>query len=52
MKYAGAGASEGLNINIPWDVIKRLSHEKGVGDDEYIYVFERILMPIFKKFDP
>ena len=43
----GEGEGKGYNINIGWDV-----GEETVTNDDYIYVFERILMPIFREFEP
>ncbi|KAJ3085132.1 hypothetical protein HK102_000288, partial [Quaeritorhiza haematococci] len=43
--YVGKGDAEGRNINIPWPC-------KGMGDSEYIHVFQKVLMPIAQQFDP
>lgn len=42
----GDGEGKGYNVNIGWDV-----GEETVTNDDYIYVFERILMPIFRNFE-
>lgn len=42
----GNGKGEGYNLNIPWNVFNMKEHT--VGDDEYIYVVDNLLMPIFK----
>lgn len=45
----GKGNGEGYNINIPWN----LPHPyESIGDDEYVYIMERILMPIIESFAP
>ncbi|KAG0045802.1 Histone deacetylase hda1 [Gryganskiella cystojenkinii] len=41
----GEGAGRGKNINIPWPC-------KGMGDSEYIYAFNKIIMPIVYEFAP
>mmetsp|Transcript_23699 Transcript_23699/g.49617 ORF Transcript_23699/g.49617 Transcript_23699/m.49617 type:complete len:658 (-) Transcript_23699:134-2107(-) len=41
----GSGAGEGFNINVGWN-------EKRMGDDEYLVLWERLLMPIATEFDP
>jgi histone deacetylase 6 len=41
----GEGAGTGSNINIPWPVA-------GMGDADYIYAFNQVVMPICYEFDP
>ncbi|GJJ74986.1 histone deacetylase 6 [Entomortierella parvispora] len=41
----GEGKGRGRNINIPWPC-------KGMGDSEYIYAFNKIIMPIVYEFAP
>lgn len=41
----GAGAGAGKNINIPWKTA-------GMGDGDYMYAFQQIIMPIAQDFDP
>ncbi|KAG0200958.1 Histone deacetylase hda1 [Mortierella sp. GBA30] len=41
----GNGAGRGRNINIPWPC-------SGMGDSEYIYTFNKIIMPIIYEFAP
>lgn len=43
--HCGVGKGLGRNINIPWPT-------KGMGDAEYIYAFQQIVMPIGIEFDP
>eukprot|EP00049_Salpingoeca_infusionum_P012990 m.241486 g.241486 ORF g.241486 m.241486 type:complete len:495 (-) comp15325_c0_seq4:296-1780(-) len=45
MQRTGQGAGVGYNINIPWEC-------DSVGDHEYLYAFERVIMPIARQFDP
>ena len=33
------------NINIPWST-------KGMGDPEYLYAFQNVVMPVAQSFDP
>ncbi|EDO18283.1 hypothetical protein Kpol_1039p32 [Vanderwaltozyma polyspora DSM 70294] len=41
----GEGKGEGFNCNIPWSV-------GGIGDAEYIWAFEQIVMPMGREFRP
>ncbi|XP_025261717.1 histone deacetylase 6 isoform X2 [Camponotus floridanus] len=41
----GLNAGEGFNVNIPWN-------KKGMGDAEYIAVFQQVVMPIAYQFNP
>lgn len=43
--YCGDGAGLGKNVNIPWA-------EHGMGDAEYLYAFQEIIVPIATEFDP
>jgi histone deacetylase 6 len=45
LDYCGEGPGEGKNVNIPWA-------DHGMGDAEYIYAFQEIVMPIATEFDP
>ncbi|ORY18010.1 hypothetical protein BCR34DRAFT_583276 [Clohesyomyces aquaticus] len=45
LNYCGEGPGVGRNVNIPWDDI-------GMGDAEYIYAFQQVVMPIATEFDP
>lgn len=44
-KNIGSGKGKGFNINVPFDV-------SGMGNDEYIYVCEKLLFPIIEEFGP
>lgn len=44
-RIVGNGHGEGKNVNVAWN-------EKNMGDDEYLVVFEKLLMPIATEFDP
>ncbi|KAL7542290.1 hypothetical protein ACHAXR_013391 [Thalassiosira sp. AJA248-18] len=44
-KNVGNGAGEGFNMNVGWN-------EKKMGDDEYLVVWEKLLMPIAEEFQP
>ena len=43
--HCGSGAGLGRNVNIPWS-------KKGMGDADYIYAFQQVIMPIANEFDP
>ena len=43
--YPGVGDGIGKNVNIPWE-------EHGMGDAEYLYAFQEVVMPIASEFDP
>ncbi|KAH7089892.1 putative histone deacetylase [Paraphoma chrysanthemicola] len=45
LDYCGEGAGEGKNVNIPWA-------DHGMGDAEYLYAFQEIVMPIATEFNP
>lgn len=45
----GEGDGKGYNINIGWNTG---TEDDTVTTDDYIYVFERVLLPIFKDFKP
>lgn len=41
----GGGAGTGYNVNVGWT-------RKGMGDEEYFAVWERLLMPMAREFEP
>ena len=43
--HCGYGPGLGKNVNIPWT-------KKGMGDADYIYAFQQVVMPIATEFDP
>lgn len=43
--HCGAGAGIGKNVNIAWS-------KRPMGDAEYIYAFQQVVMPIATEFDP
>jgi histone deacetylase 6 len=43
--FCGIGKGLGRNVNIPWA-------DHGMGDSEYIYAFQEVVMPIATEFDP
>lgn len=43
--HCGAGAGIGYNVNIPWP-------SKGMGDADYLYAFQKIVMPVAHEFNP
>ncbi|KAG6842184.1 hypothetical protein C0991_001677 [Blastosporella zonata] len=45
MHSSGEGAGLGYSVNIPWP-------EKGMTDADYIYAFQKIVMPIAMEFSP
>lgn len=48
VKNVGAGLGEGFNLNFPLNPIKG----QFIGDSEYIYIFERAILPVLKQFNP
>jgi histone deacetylase 6 len=45
LTYCGEGPGLGRNVNIPWE-------DHGMGDAEYIYAFQQVVIPIVSEFDP
>ncbi|ORY22508.1 hypothetical protein BCR39DRAFT_551487 [Naematelia encephala] len=45
LDMVGEGPGEGRSVNIPWP-------SAGFGDGDYIYAFQKIVMPIAYEFDP
>lgn len=43
--HCGEGAGLGTNVNIPWT-------KRGMGDADYIYAFQQVVMPIAAEFNP
>ncbi|KAK5150393.1 Histone deacetylase hda1 [Recurvomyces mirabilis] len=43
--HCGEGTGLGTNVNIPW-------RTHGMGDADYIYAFQQVVMPIATEFDP
>lgn len=43
--WTGEGAGAGYNINVPWE-------NGGCGDADYLAVWEHILIPVAKEFNP
>ncbi|KAL9120016.1 MAG: hypothetical protein Q9187_003425 [Circinaria calcarea] len=43
--HCGLGAGLGKNVNIPWPT-------KGMGDADYLFAFQNVVMPIACEFDP
>lgn len=46
----GRGKGEGFNLNVPWNVYDK--KENQMGDDEYVFIFDNILFPIFQTYCP
>ncbi len=45
MTSIGVGDGEGFSVNVPWP-------SGGMGDGDYIYAFDHVVMPIAREFDP
>lgn len=45
MDKVGGGVGVGKNVNIPWPT-------KGMGDGDYMYAFQRVVMPVATEFNP
>ncbi|KAK6441093.1 Histone deacetylase hda1 [Oleoguttula sp. CCFEE 5521] len=43
--HCGEGAGLGMNVNVPWTA-------QGMGDADYLYAFQQVIMPIAQEFDP
>ncbi|KAI5302641.1 Histone deacetylase hda1 [Ascosphaera pollenicola] len=43
--HCGEGNGLGRNVNIPWPL-------QGMGDGDYLYAFQQVIMPIAYEFDP
>ncbi|KAI5282342.1 Histone deacetylase hda1, partial [Ascosphaera aggregata] len=43
--HCGEGPGLGRNVNIPWPL-------QGMGDGDYLYAFQQVIMPIAYEFDP
>lgn len=43
--HCGAGPGLGKNINVPWPT-------KGMGDADYLYAFQQVVMPVAYDFNP
>ncbi|KAF2216535.1 hypothetical protein CERZMDRAFT_34007 [Cercospora zeae-maydis SCOH1-5] len=43
--HCGEGAGLGKNVNIPWS-------KQGMGDADYLYAFQQVVMPIATEFNP
>lgn len=43
--HCGSGAGLGKNVNIPWS-------KQGMGDADYVYAFQQVVMPIATEFNP
>lgn len=43
--HCGEGPGEGKNVNIPWS-------SQGMGDGDYMFAFQQVVMPIAQEFDP
>lgn len=47
-EFLGEGKGSGFNLNFPINPVKN----QFVGDQEYIFAFERMILPVLKEFDP
>ncbi|KAK6430327.1 Histone deacetylase hda1, partial [Oleoguttula sp. CCFEE 5521] len=43
--HCGEGPGLGMNVNVPWTA-------QGMGDADYLYAFQQVIMPIAQEFDP
>lgn len=44
-KHCGGSSGEGFNVNVPWPT-------KGMGDADYMFAFQHLVMPIAREFNP
>ena len=47
-EFIGQGKGEGYNINVAFDIFRT----KRLVDEDYTYLFDTLLMPIIKEYDP
>jgi len=52
LSNVGADKGKGFNINCPWDITEEAGCVRTVGDNEYVYIMEAVLMPIITSFQP
>ena len=45
------GKAEGYNLNLPWNILQAKNYRM-LGNEDYVYAFERLVAPIIKKFKP
>lgn len=51
----GKGTAEGTKVNIPLNFLNKKRKEypfQAPGDNEYIYIYNRIIHPILREFNP
>jgi histone deacetylase 6 len=51
LSNTGQGNGEGFNLNMGWNISWQRDY-KIVGNEEYIYAFERLIAPILEQFKP
>jgi acetoin utilization deacetylase AcuC-like enzyme len=51
---SGKDSGTGFTVNIPWNtnVITQSQPKASIGDDEYFYAFETIVIPVLKEYKP
>lgn len=47
-EFIGKGKGEGYNINVAYDIFRT----KRLVDEDYTYLFDTVLLPVIKEFDP
>ena len=52
LNHAGEGAGKGYNVNIEWNTKEGIYKKSVLGDHEYIFMFEEVISPILKEFQP
>lgn len=52
LKNIGSGPGTGFNVNIEWNTKEGIRKVSALGDHEYIYMFEEVVSPIIKEFEP
>ncbi|KAI5787096.1 histone deacetylase Clr3 [Geopyxis carbonaria] len=45
LEYCGEGKGAGMNVNVPWEY-------GGMGDGDYVYAFQKVIMPIAMEYNP
>lgn len=48
----GKGDGSGYTVNVPWNTFTIGNKLSSIGDDEYVYAFEKIVIPILEDYKP
>lgn len=48
----GSNKGLGFTINVPWNTKNIYTSTSGIGDDEYIFAFENLILPVLEEYKP